>query len=181
MLKTLLASEVYGKVQSIEANFNSVSDYDSTSYLFDKHQGGALYDVGSYSIGFICDLLENRPKVIAVESRFEYGVDMYFKAHLENNGRSIWIEGAKDRSAPRRAIITTSLAEIEVEMYNRPFSFTVNGRKVSLPNEHNDMIYEIEAFHEAYNKGWIEHPLMSHQHSLDVMEIMESIKESYEN
>lgn len=117
---------MYEKVQSIKANFNSVSDYDSTSYLFDKYQGGVLYDVGSYSIGFICDFLEDWPKVIAVESIFEYGVDMYFKVHLVKNNRSIWVEGAKDRSTPRRAIITTSLAQIEVEMYNRPFSFTVN-------------------------------------------------------
>ena len=59
-------------IQTIYANFCSDSlGLPKTSFLFDKEQGGALNDIGSYVLGFILGIHEEEIDKIEIERKMD--------------------------------------------------------------------------------------------------------------
>lgn len=168
------------KIYIITASFCDNEVYRNDSYIYDPIQGGAIYDVASYPLGFCLDFVNSEVVDIQTEKN-EF--DMYFKTKLVlADGSYLIVEGAKDRSKPRVAIIECELGTIEVPMFNRPDSFLLNNKAFHYPLEGDDMSYEIEAFHDSYLKKEFQHYRMTHRDSLDIMGIIETMKrEHYEN
>ena len=76
-IKKTLEQGVIGDILRIDNTFCSDVPYNEKSYLFDKEQGGALYDVGIYNIATILDYIHS--PLMKVESHVEkaYGVDAH--------------------------------------------------------------------------------------------------------
>ena len=57
-------------------------DIDKHSYLFDKKQGGALNDIGTYVLGFLLDLANSPIKKVESNIQIENGIEMNFFTKL---------------------------------------------------------------------------------------------------
>lgn len=142
-----------GEIQSIYANFCSdASGLPKTSFLFDKEQGGALNDIGSYVLGFILGIHEKEIDTIQTTRRDIDGINYYFKSDIHfKDGCTATAEGAIDREKERYAKIIGSKGEIMIPNYNRITDYVISwkdGRKQtkSYPFIGNDMTMEIEDF-----------------------------------
>lgn len=171
-----------GEIKSIYANFCSdSSNLPRTSYLFDKEQGGAIYDIGTYIIGFILGVHEGKIKKIDTTRRDIDGINYYFKSEIHfEDGCIATGEGAIDREMERYAKIVGTKAEIILPIYNRIEEYTIkwnDGRSETkhYPFKGNDMTMQIQDFIEDVKNG----KLKSEKHSLEdvraILEVWEKI------
>lgn len=166
-----------GEIKSIYANFCSdSSNLPRTSYLFDKEQGGAIYDIGTYIIGFILGVHESKIKKIDTTRRDIDGINYYFKSEIHfEDGCIATGEGAIDREMERYAKIVGTKAEIILPIYNRIEEYTIkwnDGRKETkrYPFKGNDMTMQIQDFINDVKNGKIQ----SEKHCLeDTKKILE--------
>ncbi|MEG0366787.1 MAG: Gfo/Idh/MocA family oxidoreductase [Coprobacillus sp.] len=182
-IKQIVKDGVIGDITRIENAFCSDVPYDEKSYLFEKEQGGAWYDVSIYNIATILDFIKSPIKSIDVMCKKDYGVDVYDRVEvLFESGQTALIECAIDRSQPKSMTIYGTKGKIEAEPFYRPTSAVVsfgNGESFigEKPYMFDDFYGEIEAVHESIAYIREEHARMSHQDSLDCMKLMEMVKE----
>ena len=69
---THLSGEI-GEVQRIETSFCSDVDYQEGHYLFDKEQGGVLYDVGTYNIATTLDYITSPLQKVSTQVIYKNG------------------------------------------------------------------------------------------------------------
>ena len=74
-----------------------------TSFLFDKEQGGALNDIGSYILGFILGIHEEEIDKIETERKDIEGINYILDQRLFKDGCIATAEGAIDREMERYA------------------------------------------------------------------------------
>lgn len=185
-LKSLLKDGVIGDIVRIEASFCDETPYDPDSYLFDQQQGGAIYDVATYPLGFVLDLIDGSPMIKESVVRNKYGVDVFFKTTLTYEDIEIIIEGGKDVSKPHDALIIGTKGSIQVPTFNRPTRLIVRTEQsvetLEVPLLGDDMFGEIEAFHDSLLRNDIENKKMKHDDSLDIMNLIEEMrKKSHES
>ena len=141
-----------GKVHSIYANFCSDNqDIDKHSYLFDKKQGGALNDIGTYVLGFLLDLANSPIKKVESNIQIENGIEMNFFTKLTfENGIIATGEGAINKEKERYALIKGEKGEIYIPMYNRICEYTIRLEKETIERKYpfhgDDMTLEIQTF-----------------------------------
>ncbi len=116
-----------GNIQTIYANFCSDSSgLPKTSFLFDKEQGGALNDIGSYVLGFILGIHEEEIDKIETERKDIEGINYYFRSAIHfKDGCIATAEGAIDREMERYAKIVGTKGEIMIPNYNRIIDYTI--------------------------------------------------------
>ncbi|MHC5268818.1 Gfo/Idh/MocA family protein [Enterococcus sp. LJL98] len=111
-----------GALKKISASFcfDDVEARDANSYLVQKDQGGALNDVGTYSIGFVLALIDAPIIQIKADKEYLFDVDGYFSANLTfGNGLETFVEGAIDREKERVARIIGEKGEITIPFFYR--------------------------------------------------------------
>ena len=181
-MKNIISNDVIGDIIRIENAFCSDVPYIENSYLFDKEQGGAWYDVSIYNIAMILDFIKSPIKDVDVYCEKKYDVDTYDCVEITfESGQTALIECAIDRSLPKSMIITGTKGKIEVEPFYRPIQAVVSfndGEAYTgeIPYVNDDFYGEIEAVHHAIAYIQEEHPRMSHQDSIDCMKIIEMVK-----
>ena len=173
-----------GEVKTIEANFcsNALMAKGTDSFLFDKEQGGALNDVGPYLVGFALDLIDSPVKDVQGLVKVVDDIEEHFFGRIlfENKVEAL-LEGAIDEQKDREAMITGTLGQIKVPMFNRIISYTIY-----LPNEQviernypikgTDMTKQIQCLIDDVHAGKIENDRHSLQDSIDVISVMEQIR-----
>ncbi|MDR2940826.1 MAG: Gfo/Idh/MocA family oxidoreductase [Clostridiales bacterium] len=171
-----------GKLKSINACFCSKpQNLKETSYLYDPCQGGALYDIGSYLIGFVLALI-GMPVAVTSNINWASGIDTHFTASLlYDNGVEAIIEGAIDRKKERLAIIEGSQGIITIPMFNRMDGYNIelkNGQKLkrSFPIYGDDMTMEIEYFIKGVEKNETDSEAHSLNDSYNIIKVMELIR-----
>jgi predicted dehydrogenase len=172
-----------GKIKSIEANFCFEAVNDGYTYLFDKEQGGALNDVGSYCIGFVLALNKTPITNITSHIEIENDIEKYFKAYIDfEDGMQGIVEGAIDRNKERYAKIIGEKGYIDIPMYNRIIDYTIylDNEKIErhYPINGDDMTLEIQYFiNDVLN-----HQQQSHIHSLNdslrIIEVTQQIRKN---
>lgn len=175
-----------GKIKSVEANFcsNCLSLRGTNSFLYDPKQGGALNDVGTYLLGFVFSVIHSPIKTINATSKMYGEFDEHFKAQLVfENGAIANIEGAIDESKERYAKIIGEKGEIYIPMFNRMSEYTVslNNGKVftcEYPIYGTDMTYQIQELYECVKRNKIESDLHSLDETIEIIEIVEKIRNS---
>ena len=171
-----------GNIQTIYANFCSDSlELPKTSFLFDKEQGGALNDIGSYVLGFILGIHEEEIDKIETERKDIEGINYYFRSKIYfKDGCIATAEGAIDREMDRYAKIVGTKGEIMIPNYNRIIDYTIhwnNGttETKSYPFKGNDMTMQIQNFMEDVENGKVQ----SEKHCLEdtkkILEVSEMI------
>ncbi|MEG0276664.1 MAG: Gfo/Idh/MocA family oxidoreductase [Coprobacillus sp.] len=184
-LKKSVAEGVIGDITRIETSFCSDVPYNEKSYLFDKHQGGALYDVSIYNIATILDFIKSNVKSIDVQWKKDYNVDVYDYVEVTfESGQTALIECAIDRQKDKAMTIYGTKGKIVAEPFYRPTKAVVyfnDGESYTgeMPYVHDDFYGEIDATHQGIAYIKVESERMSHQDSLDCIKLMEMIKEKF--
>lgn len=173
-----------GTIKQIEASFcfDAGENLGTTSYLFQAKQGGALNDVGTYSIGFVQALIEGKIEQIKAQGAIVNEIDEYFRSELifENGTRAI-VEGGIDREKERIARIIGEYGTISIPFFYRLDQYTIqltNQAAITrhFPIQGDDMTLEIQHFMDILKANQSE----SSAHSLDdtyrIIETMENIR-----
>lgn len=177
--------EQIGEIKRIEASFcfDVGEDRDTTSYLFQADHGGALNDVGTYSIGFVQALIASAIQNVQAKAVFFNGVDEYFKATLTfENGTMAIVEGAIDREKERIAIIIGEHGKITIPYFYRLEQYTIQLNNQSettyhFPIKGDDMTLEIEHFMEQIKEKRCESSVHSLEDTYQIIATMEKIRQ----
>lgn len=183
MIKEILDNKMLGDIKNVSIDFGFRMTYDETSRLWDPHLGGgALLDIGVYPLNMMYMLfgkpidytsyVEFAPN--GVDSKaffrlkyqtFEAIINISFLEDLEPN--ALVIKGTEDTLISGNFWMSQSL---KLENANETFD---------LPFEHNG--YEYELFESAYmiETKQIEHPLMSHYISMEMLNWYDEIRKSW--
>ena len=184
-IKSLINKGVIGDIQRIETAFCGNVEYNEQSYLFDKEQGGALYDLGIYNIAFILDYIKAPVSSIKTDIKYAYGVDVHDIIELEfTSQQTARIEVSMDSTSKKSMKIIGTLGTIEADPFYRPTKATVhfnNGESFTgeMPYIHDDFYTEIEEVHRCIAYLKVESDYMTHQDSLDCISLLEQIKENF--
>lgn len=169
-------------MHSINANFCSDNqDIDKHSYLFDKKQGGALNDIGTYVLGFLLDLANSPIKKVESNIQIENGIEMNFFTKLSfDNGIIATGEGAIDKEKERYALIKGEKGEIYIPMYNRICEYTIRLEKETIERKYpfhgDDMTLEIQTFIDDVKQHLHENVYHSLQDAKYIQEVIEMIR-----
>lgn len=105
-LRAALRDGVIGTVRKLEADIAWKHDFDPTSRLFDKSQGGgALHDLGIYPISLARYFLGDPVRVDASWRAAPTGVDIAATLHLRFVGAEAEIRCGFDRDGSNRLVI----------------------------------------------------------------------------
>lgn len=185
VLKILISSGEIGDLMSVQADFCFHNNFDINSRLFNPGlAGGALLDVGVYPVMLAHTFLGNPNSIKAVATIGQSGVDESICAILNyDHGKSAVIQSSVSYSSPTEAVLSGTKGYIKV---NRRW-FEMNSLTVHRDGENPEIIeksYEGRGFHfeikeaqRCLKNGEIESPLMPHSNTLQVMEILDQIRE----
>lgn len=174
-----------GEIKTIYANFCSDSSgLPKTSFLFDKEQGGALNDIGSYVLGFILGIHDQEIDQMETKRKDIEGINYYFRSEIHFKDRCIAIaEGAIDRKMERYAKIVGSKGEIMIPNYNRIIDYTIHWndgttQTKSYPFKGNDMTMQIQDFINDVKNGKVQSEKHCLQDTKKILKVSEMIATS---
>lgn len=148
--------------------------------------GGALLDVGIYSLNFANMIFGDPDEVDAVCVKNMAGVDMSDSITLRyRTGQMAVLNASAMCISDRCGIIYCTKGYIKVENINNPQSLTVvNDRyevikEIACPKQYTGYEYEVEQACLAIEKGELECSAMSHERTEYMMKLMDSIRAQY--
>lgn len=169
----------FGTIKRIETSFCSDASYDETCYLYDKVQGGALYDVGIYNIAKIYDFVDSSIESIDGYIEFKDGIDYYDHIELTFvNGVTALIECGIDRAKEKSMIIEFEKGTLKATPFYRPEIAYFNDEIIEVPYIIDDFYTEIEEVHQCIINHQYESKRMSHKESIQCIELIERIRQS---
>lgn len=179
-----------GKIRMAKMDFIIEKKFDPSHRLFKKELGGgALLDLGVYCLHVAQSIMGNPSQIISHAVMNEENVDHLASGILQYEQSSAISHMSFGFGPPmdRSAYIMGEKGYIHLEApfhSSQKIHLTIDGKEpqsLSFPFENDGLgyIYEIQAVHEALGKGWIEHPLMSHQDTIDIMKQMDHMRESW--
>lgn len=182
--KQLVDDGTIGEVGYLHADFAFYAlDRGLDSRLLNPDlASGSLLDIGIYPI-FLAYLILGMPKEIMAKSNFhkngtELQTSMLF--HYEN-AQAVLYSGLTSTSK-MEAEISGSKGEIFIhprwhEADGCSLVMDVNTQQFDLPRQGNGFVYEIEEVHQCLKANKLQSDLWSHQNSLDVAELLDTIRE----
>lgn len=183
MLDEVLSSGIIGEVKSLTANLGYV--IDSVPRLGDpKLAGGALLDVGVYTINFMLMVLgEHFEHFESTAIMTDSGVDGHNSITFSypNHVMAI-LHSTQHALTDRRGMIFGTKGFIEVQNINNPEAIRVYDldyklvKELAQPAQITGFEYQVQACIDAIAAGSIECPQMPHSEILRVMHIMDDIR-----
>ncbi|MDD7793345.1 Gfo/Idh/MocA family protein [Clostridium sp. 'White wine YQ'] len=173
-----------GDVRLLQADFGFKAEFDPLGRLYNKELGGgALLDVGIYTISYSSFIFGNKP--ISIGSNLyigSTGVDECASINLTyNEGKQAQLYGAINVNSKREANIIGTEGRICVERFSSADTATiwVNGReeeKIYIPFDINGFEYQINEVVDCISNGKFQSEIMSWQDSIDIMRIMDEVR-----
>ncbi|MGX1930406.1 Gfo/Idh/MocA family protein [Flagellimonas sp. 2504JD4-2] len=182
-LKTLVDSREIGDVSYVYADFAFYGlDRDEKSRVLNLDlASGSLLDIGIYPI-FLAYLILGMPKEIQASSNFhQNGTEIQTSMIFEYpNAQAVLYSGLTSDSK-MEAKISGSNGEIIVPpRWHEADGYTLVKQKepqeVELPREGNGFVHEILEVHECLENNRLESSLWTHQNSLDLVELMDTVR-----
>ena len=148
--------------------------------------GGALLDVGVYSINFCSMIFGNGfERMESSVGMMPTGVD-----HTDNislyypDGRVAHLTATALALTDRRGVVYGSKGYLVVDNVNNPLTIEIHDAAtfgtlvdtIRVPEQINGYEYEVEAFVRALNAGWLECPEMPHEETIAIMHIMDELR-----
>ena len=118
----------FGRVNLIQENFGSYKAYDMSNRFFNpKLAGGAMLDIGIYSISLARLFLTSQPgEVVSLENPAPTGVDESSGIVMRNaEGQLVVLSLSLHSKQPKRAVISCDKAYIEIMEYPRADRATI--------------------------------------------------------
>ena len=168
-VKGLLASGELGRIVSIESVQKLDYGQPPSSYLLDPLQGGCLYDMGCYAVGWFEDLLAGACDVSSREVRWRDvsggRVDWADEIHMSVGGIPIHMVCDGKAAYESRLTIACERGSLEIERLHRPELAHVkysDGRvlEIDAPFEVDDFYGEASHATQLIRAGKLESPVM---------------------
>ncbi|UII79774.1 Gfo/Idh/MocA family protein [Flagellimonas sp. CMM7] len=183
-VKGLVDEGAIGKVSYLHADFAFYAlDRAVDSRLLNPNlASGSILDIGIYPI-FLAYLILGKPQKIFASSNFhsngtELQTSMIFQYE---NAQAVLYSGLTSKSEMKAEISGS-----EGELFLSPRWHEADGytlvkneelQKVDIPRQGNGFIYEIEEVHKCLNAKKLQSDLWTHQNSLDLAELLDTVRE----
>jgi predicted dehydrogenase len=182
--KEWIESNKIGEIKTIKAEFGFKAEYDPDSRLFNPQMaGGSLLDIGIYPITLTSFLLEKEPEEIQSMAYIgDSGVDEQLSLHFRfDQDQMAMLSSSFLSQFKDDAIIYGTKGYIHIPSF-------WNSKKAILKTENEELIYDdptpihgyaFEANHvnKILKLNLKESPIISHHHSLQVMQTMDQVRE----
>lgn len=175
-----------GKLQVLQLNFGSFKDYDMSNRFFNINlAGGALLDIGVYSISLARSFMSIQPKNIKSQVRFaESGVDEQASIiMMNNNDEMASITLSLHSKQPKRAVLSFENAYIEITEYPRADKAVIvdsqTGQRTELCEGDTELalVYEMTDMENAILSG--DTAALKLDTTVDVMQIMTDLRREW--
>ena len=145
--------------------------------------GGALLDVGVYTLNFAEMVFGRCDRAVGTARLYETGVDATDSITLFwNDGRTAVLTAGIEALSDRKGIIYCTEGFIIVENINNPQRIEVYDKDyqcvktIEAPVQQTGYEYEVLAAAEALQEGMLECPAMPHDETVHVMELMDDLR-----
>ena len=174
-----------GAVRMIQINFGRYKDYDMNNRFFSRQlAGGALLDIGVYSISLARLFMTSKPDNILSQVKFApTGVDEQAGILMMNREQEMaTISLTLHSKQPKRAVIACEKAYIEIMEYPRAdrakIVYTETGEIEDIVegDTRKALQYELRNMEESVISG---KNIMNLGNTIDVMDIMTEIRENW--
>lgn len=176
-----------GKLQLIQLNFGSFKDYDMSNRFFNINlAGGALLDIGVYSLSLARSFMSSQPTDIKSQVKFaESGVDEQASIIMINDESEMaTITLSLHSKLPKRAVISFEKGYIEIMEYPRADKAIIvdaeTGEKIEILEGKTELalMYEMEDMEHAIKIGDLSG--LKLDNTIDVMKIMTDLRKDWE-
>ncbi len=179
----LVENGTIGKLKYINADFGFYAmDRPLESRLFNLDlAGGTLLDIGIYPV-FLSYLMMGKPKDIAAFSNFnEHGTEVQTSVIFKYDGGQAILNSSFANETRMNAELAGTDGSIFLHpRWHESQGYTIKTsegtKEVNLPTEGKGYTYEIVEVHECIKKGQLESNLWSHQNSLDLISLLDAIR-----
>lgn len=185
-LRQIAQSGKLGKLQLIQLNFGSFKDYDMSNRFFNINlAGGALLDIGVYSLSLARSFMSSQPTEIKSQVKFaESGVDEQASIIMMNDESEMaTITLSLHSKQPKRAVISFEKGYIEIIEYPRADKAIIvdaeTGEKTEIAEGETELalMYEMEDMEYAINSGDVSG--LKLDSTIDVMKIMTDLRKEW--
>ena len=185
-LRQITQSGKLGKLQLIQLNFGSFKDYDMSNRFFNINlAGGALLDIGVYSLSLARSFMSSQPTEIKSQVKFaESGVDEQASIIMMNDESEMaTITLSLHSKQPKRAVISFEKGYIEIMEYPRADKAIIvdaeTGEKTEIAEGETELalMYEMEDMEYAINSGDVSG--LKLDSTIDVMKIMTDLRKEW--
>ena len=185
-LRQIAQSGKLGKLQVIQLNFGSFKDYDMSNRFFNINlAGGALLDIGVYSLSLARSFMSSQPTEVKSQVKFaESGVDEQASIIMMNDESEMaTITISLHSKQPKRAVISFEKGYIEITEYPRADkAFIVDaetGEKTEITEGETELalMYEMEDMEHAVKSGDLSG--LKLDNTIDVMQIMTNLRKEW--
>ncbi len=183
-VRDLIVGGAIGEIQTAQASFGIDVPFDETHRLYDKSlAGGALLDVGIYTVTFAQWLMQTMPEKITANAVIgKTGVDQRTSISLRYpKGQLITLNSAVDSRSNHEAWIFGSKGRIRMASFwqcQEIMLETEQGQTlIPVPHRINGYEGEIEETNRCLREGKIQSAIHPWSESLNVMQIMDAARE----
>ena len=177
---------IIGPMKSLKATFSFAGDLRESGRLMNAELGGgALLDVGIYPLTY-ADLFGRLSGAMTSQhTKSKTGVDLWNKIEIHAGDFQATLESGFLDDKPREAIITGAHGKIVVPSFwaaEEAFIYDARGvmiEHIHHPHRVNGFEYEIEAVIDALNHHLLEHPIMPHAKTIEMLEHMDAIRNEW--
>ena len=175
-----------GKLQLIQLNFGSFKDYDMSNRFFNINlAGGALLDIGVYSLSLARSFMSSQPTEVKSQVKFaESGVDEQASIIMMNDESEMaTITLSLHSKQPKRAVISFEKGYIEIMEYPRADKAIIvdaeTGEKTEILEGKTELalMYEMEDMEHAVKSGDLSG--LKLDNTIDVMKIMTDLRKEW--
>lgn len=175
-----------GEVQLLQADFGFKADFNPSHRLFNKELGGgALLDVGIYGVSYSSFIFGNEPISIKGNAYIgATGVDENISISLMyKEGKQAQLYSSINLDTRREAYIIGTEGRICIPRFSNAEYATIISKgkeeNIHIPFKINGFEYQIEEVTKCINEGKNQSDLMCWKDSVEIMRIMDSIKNNW--
>jgi predicted dehydrogenase len=184
--KALIADGAIGTPHVLMADFGFAAPFDPQGRHFDPALGGgALIDIGIYPLALALYLFGKPSAVTGKAVMGQTGVDEVMTATLEYaDGKMANLTATLRASTPCEAVIAGSKGNLRIHRqfwHSEKLTLEVDGhsQNIDIPMQGNGYNYEAAEAMGCIRAGVVESPIMPWQASLDLMEMMDTLREQW--
>ncbi|KHD36228.1 dehydrogenase [Clostridium acetobutylicum] len=185
-IKSLISEGRIGEVRLLQADFGFKAEFNPDGRLFNKELGGgALLDVGIYTVSYSSFIFGNHPSNI--KSNFyigKTGIDECVSINLGyESGKQSQLYAAINLDTTRTANIIGTKGKICVPKFsnaNKAYILTdEKEEKIELPFDINGFEYQVKEVNKCILEGKLQSEIMSWKDSIEIMKIIDAVKKDF--